>query len=190
MSTEPKEIEWDRIHAYKQQIRMPSMAEQLRNPANAWEIVEFGLENEAYATQAVAETFKQLQWPAQSRSDLRIRHSWPDPSQPEESQRPAQVPVAFAQLRRPDGSRPGCGDQARCRQDLRAAAATFEALLPGRRELRTQGRDARWRGEAARSAHPWEHETCQALVLVGRRPLKLEPPNLRRLEPLTALGCA
>lgn len=51
-----------RIHAYKQQIRMPSMAEQLRNPANVWEIVEFGLENEAYATQAVAETFKQLQW--------------------------------------------------------------------------------------------------------------------------------
>lgn len=50
-----------RIDAYRRQVRMPSMAEQLRKPMNVWDIVEFGLENQAYATQAVAEMFVQLQ---------------------------------------------------------------------------------------------------------------------------------
>jgi len=54
----------DRLHriaAYKNQVRMPSMAEHLPRPTNVWEIVEFGLQNEAYACQAVAELFVQLQ---------------------------------------------------------------------------------------------------------------------------------
>lgn len=50
-----------RIAAYRSQINMPSMAEQLRQPQNVLEIVEFGLDNEAYATQAVAEMMAQLQ---------------------------------------------------------------------------------------------------------------------------------
>lgn len=50
-----------RINSYRSQVRVPSMAEQLRDPQNVWEIVEFGLDNEAYATQAVAEMFVQLQ---------------------------------------------------------------------------------------------------------------------------------
>lgn len=50
-----------RIAAYKRQVRMPSMAEHLPNPTNVWEIVEFGLQNDAYATQAVSEMFVQLQ---------------------------------------------------------------------------------------------------------------------------------
>merc|ERR1711933_295993 len=50
-----------RIAKYRSQVRVPSMAEQLRDPQNVWEIVEFGLDNEAYATQAVAEMFAQLQ---------------------------------------------------------------------------------------------------------------------------------
>merc|ERR1711879_1048641 len=37
------------------------MAEQLREPMNVWEIVAFGLDDEAYATQAVSEMFAQLQ---------------------------------------------------------------------------------------------------------------------------------
>lgn len=49
------------IAKYRSQVRVPSMAEQLRDPQNVWEIVEFGLDNEAYATQAVAEMFVQLQ---------------------------------------------------------------------------------------------------------------------------------
>lgn len=50
-----------RIAKYRQQVRIPSMADVLQDPQNVWEIVEFGLQNEAYATQAVAETFLQLQ---------------------------------------------------------------------------------------------------------------------------------
>eukprot|EP00933_Yihiella_yeosuensis_P032604 TRINITY_DN26218_c0_g1_i1.p1 TRINITY_DN26218_c0_g1~~TRINITY_DN26218_c0_g1_i1.p1 ORF type:complete len:553 (+),score=98.61 TRINITY_DN26218_c0_g1_i1:170-1660(+) len=50
-----------RIAAYKRQVRVPSMVDVLPEPQNVWEIVEFGLENEAYATQAVAETLLQLQ---------------------------------------------------------------------------------------------------------------------------------
>jgi small subunit ribosomal protein S29 len=50
-----------RIAAYKKQVRMPSMVDHLPRPATAWEIVEFGLQNEAYASQAVAELFVQLQ---------------------------------------------------------------------------------------------------------------------------------
>merc|ERR1712014_51946 len=38
------------------------MADPLPQPVNVWEIVEFGLENEAYAMQAVSEMFVQLQW--------------------------------------------------------------------------------------------------------------------------------
>merc|ERR1740121_912084 len=37
------------------------MVEQLSDPVNVWEIVEFGLQNESYATQAVMEMFLQLQ---------------------------------------------------------------------------------------------------------------------------------
>lgn len=50
-----------RIADYRRQVRLPSMAEQLRKPVNLWEIVDFGLQNEAYATQAVAELMLQLQ---------------------------------------------------------------------------------------------------------------------------------
>jgi len=50
-----------RIASYKKQVRVPSMTEHLQAPMNLWEIVEFGMENEAYATQAVAELFVQLQ---------------------------------------------------------------------------------------------------------------------------------
>jgi len=50
-----------RIAQYRSQVRVPSMAEQLRDPQNVWEIVEFGLDNETYATQAVAELMAQLQ---------------------------------------------------------------------------------------------------------------------------------
>lgn len=51
----------ERIADYKEQIRIPSMAEQLPDPQNVWEILDFGLQNEAYATQAVAEVLLQLQ---------------------------------------------------------------------------------------------------------------------------------
>eukprot|EP00931_Biecheleriopsis_adriatica_P086332 TRINITY_DN61026_c0_g1_i1.p1 TRINITY_DN61026_c0_g1~~TRINITY_DN61026_c0_g1_i1.p1 ORF type:complete len:523 (-),score=101.19 TRINITY_DN61026_c0_g1_i1:46-1614(-) len=50
-----------KISEYKQQVRIPSMADVLQEPQNVWEIVEFGLQNESYAAQAVAETFLQLQ---------------------------------------------------------------------------------------------------------------------------------
>jgi len=50
-----------RIADYRQQIRVPSMTERLASPANVWEIVEFGLDHEAYAAQAVSEMFVQLQ---------------------------------------------------------------------------------------------------------------------------------
>jgi len=50
-----------RIADYRRQIRVPSMTERLSSPANVWEIVEFGLDNEAYAAQAVSEMFTQLQ---------------------------------------------------------------------------------------------------------------------------------
>lgn len=50
-----------RIAAYKKQVRIPTMAEHLPRPSNVWEIVEFGLQNEAYASQVVAELFVQLQ---------------------------------------------------------------------------------------------------------------------------------
>jgi len=50
-----------RIAAYRQKIRVPHMADQLPEPVNVWEILEFGLENEAFATQAVSELFIQLQ---------------------------------------------------------------------------------------------------------------------------------
>eukprot|EP00928_Gymnodinium_smaydae_P022895 TRINITY_DN1908_c0_g2_i1.p1 TRINITY_DN1908_c0_g2~~TRINITY_DN1908_c0_g2_i1.p1 ORF type:complete len:565 (-),score=96.53 TRINITY_DN1908_c0_g2_i1:89-1729(-) len=49
-----------RIAEYKRQVKVPTMVEHLRNPMNLWEIVDFGLNNEAYATQAVAEFFAQL----------------------------------------------------------------------------------------------------------------------------------
>jgi len=54
----------DRLHriaAYKNQVRMPSMTEHLPRPTTVWEIVEFGLQNEAYAAQVVSELFVQLQ---------------------------------------------------------------------------------------------------------------------------------
>eukprot|EP00927_Polykrikos_kofoidii_P007999 TRINITY_DN13306_c0_g1_i1.p1 TRINITY_DN13306_c0_g1~~TRINITY_DN13306_c0_g1_i1.p1 ORF type:complete len:552 (-),score=67.92 TRINITY_DN13306_c0_g1_i1:95-1750(-) len=50
-----------RIADYKKKIRVPSMIEVLSEPTTVWDIVEFGLENDAYATQAVAEMFVQLQ---------------------------------------------------------------------------------------------------------------------------------
>jgi len=50
-----------RIAKYAKKVRMPSMVEQLPTPGNVWDIVEFGLENETHATQAVAELFLQLQ---------------------------------------------------------------------------------------------------------------------------------
>lgn len=50
-----------RIEAYRKQIRLPSMAQQMSDPMTVWDIVEFGLENPAYATQAVAELMAQLQ---------------------------------------------------------------------------------------------------------------------------------
>ncbi|CAE7286587.1 Dus1l [Symbiodinium sp. CCMP2592] len=49
-----------RIAEYRRQVRIPSMADVLK-PQNVWEIVDFGLDNEQYAVQAVAETFVQLQ---------------------------------------------------------------------------------------------------------------------------------
>lgn len=51
----------ERFAAYKSKIRLPSMAQQLPRPGSVWEIVDFGLQHEAYATQAVAELFLQLQ---------------------------------------------------------------------------------------------------------------------------------
>lgn len=50
-----------RIAAFRRQVRVPSMVDQLAKPVNVWEIVEFGLQNDAYAMQAVAEMFVQLQ---------------------------------------------------------------------------------------------------------------------------------
>jgi len=50
-----------RIAHYKKQVRIPTMIEHLRSPSTVWDIVDFGLQNEAYATQAVAEMFVQLQ---------------------------------------------------------------------------------------------------------------------------------
>lgn len=50
-----------KIASYRKQVRMPSMAEQLRDPVKVWEIVQFGLDNEVYAAQAVSELFAQLQ---------------------------------------------------------------------------------------------------------------------------------
>jgi len=50
-----------RIAAYRRKIRVPSMAQQLPKPLNVYEILEFGLTNEAFATQAVSELFLQLQ---------------------------------------------------------------------------------------------------------------------------------
>ena len=49
------------IAKYRRKVRIPSMADVLRQPQNVWEIVEFGLDREEYAVQAVAETFVQLQ---------------------------------------------------------------------------------------------------------------------------------
>lgn len=57
--TGPQRLE--RIAAYRRQVRVPSMADQLTKPVNVWEIVEFGLQNDAYAAQAVSELFVQLQ---------------------------------------------------------------------------------------------------------------------------------
>lgn len=51
-----------RIDQYRRKVKLPSMLDQLPRPENVWEIVEFGLENESYAAQAVAEMFLQLQW--------------------------------------------------------------------------------------------------------------------------------
>lgn len=50
-----------RIAKYMRQVRMPSMVAPLSQPSTVWDIVEFGLDNVAYATQAVAELFVQLQ---------------------------------------------------------------------------------------------------------------------------------
>eukprot|EP00929_Paragymnodinium_shiwhaense_P058788 TRINITY_DN29457_c0_g1_i1.p1 TRINITY_DN29457_c0_g1~~TRINITY_DN29457_c0_g1_i1.p1 ORF type:complete len:560 (+),score=94.81 TRINITY_DN29457_c0_g1_i1:118-1797(+) len=50
-----------KIAQYRRQVRIPSMLEGLPDPANVWEIVDFGLSNHSYATQAVAELFVQLQ---------------------------------------------------------------------------------------------------------------------------------
>mmetsp|Transcript_12306 Transcript_12306/g.38441 ORF Transcript_12306/g.38441 Transcript_12306/m.38441 type:complete len:443 (+) Transcript_12306:177-1505(+) len=56
-----REAQLERVAEYRAKIRLPSMAQQLPDPVNVWEIVDFGLQNESYATQAVAEMFLQLQ---------------------------------------------------------------------------------------------------------------------------------
>jgi len=50
-----------RIAQYREKVRVPSMTEHLRAPTSVWEIVDFGLQHDAYAMQAVAETMVQLQ---------------------------------------------------------------------------------------------------------------------------------
>lgn len=50
-----------RIAKYRRKVRIPTMVDVLRQPQNVWEIVEFGLDREEYAVQAVAEAFVQLQ---------------------------------------------------------------------------------------------------------------------------------
>eukprot|EP00434_Breviolum_minutum_P018554 symbB.v1.2.016364.t3/scaffold1243.1/size129491/6 len=51
----------ERIAKYRRKVRIPSMVDVLQKPQNVWEIIEFGLDNEEYAVQAVAEAFVQLQ---------------------------------------------------------------------------------------------------------------------------------
>lgn len=50
----------EQIADYRSQVRLPSMRQSLSHPVSVWEIVEFGIENEAYATQVVYELFAQL----------------------------------------------------------------------------------------------------------------------------------
>lgn len=45
---------------FKQDIKFPSMKSKLEHPENLWEIVEFGIDHDAYATQAVYEMMAQL----------------------------------------------------------------------------------------------------------------------------------
>eukprot|EP00916_Digyalum_oweni_P013145 GHVL01021597.1.p1 GENE.GHVL01021597.1~~GHVL01021597.1.p1 ORF type:complete len:485 (-),score=82.02 GHVL01021597.1:1563-2993(-) len=45
---------------FKEQINLPSLKEKLKNPSNLYEILEFGVENQQYACQAVNELWVQL----------------------------------------------------------------------------------------------------------------------------------
>uniref|UniRef100_UPI00389B3B29 Small ribosomal subunit protein mS29,mS29(DAP3) n=1 Tax=Toxoplasma gondii TaxID=5811 RepID=UPI00389B3B29 len=47
-------------HTYRREVSIPSMKSRLPNPASVWEIAEFGLQNEAFATQALYEVWEQL----------------------------------------------------------------------------------------------------------------------------------
>ena len=49
-----------RIDELSKEIIVPSMSQRLVNPSTVWDIVDFGLQNESFATQAVAELFSQL----------------------------------------------------------------------------------------------------------------------------------
>ena len=49
-----------KLAEYQEQITLPSMRERLPEPRTLWDIVDFGIQNEAFATQAVYELFQQL----------------------------------------------------------------------------------------------------------------------------------
>ncbi|CEL94235.1 unnamed protein product [Vitrella brassicaformis CCMP3155] len=47
-------------HAYRKEVKIPSLRDRLPSPENLYEIVDFGLQNEAFATQCAYELFEQL----------------------------------------------------------------------------------------------------------------------------------
>ncbi|CAD7972085.1 unnamed protein product [Amoebophrya sp. A25] len=47
-------------HEYRREVELPSMRKKLPNPSTLGDIVQFGIDNETWATQAVAELFEQL----------------------------------------------------------------------------------------------------------------------------------
>ncbi|EEQ97344.1 conserved hypothetical protein [Perkinsus marinus ATCC 50983] len=60
LTTEQIEYKLERMAHYRRDVKIPSMTTPLPEPKTLWEIVDFALDNQAYACQAVYELFEQL----------------------------------------------------------------------------------------------------------------------------------
>ncbi|KAF4687733.1 hypothetical protein FOZ60_003562 [Perkinsus olseni] len=60
LTAEQIEYKLERMAHYRRDVKIPSMTTPLPEPGTLWDIVDFALDNQAYACQAVYELFEQL----------------------------------------------------------------------------------------------------------------------------------
>ncbi|KAF4658458.1 hypothetical protein FOL46_006949 [Perkinsus olseni] len=60
LTAEQIEFKLERMAHYRRDVKIPSMTTPLPEPGTLWDIVDFALDNQAYACQAVYELFEQL----------------------------------------------------------------------------------------------------------------------------------